>query len=167
MAELKYSKYFLNELPEEERFKGFGKMPAMVAYTDSDILQGSKYFSVMVMGPEAVKHPGHGPHIHEEAELLVALGTDMENPRNLGAKLEMCMGPEMESHIFTESTMIWVPAKFIHAPFRVLEVTRPFLFIQCQYSPKLTEKGLKKLVKEEMREKMLFIDTEDGAEPKS
>jgi len=166
MAELKYSKYFLNELPDEQRFKGFGKMPAMVAFTDSDILEGSKYFSVMVMGPEAVKHPGHGPHIHEEAELLVALGTDMANPRDLGAKLEMCMGPEMESHIFTESTMIWIPAKFIHAPFRVLEVTRPFLFIQCQYSPKLTEKGLKKLVKEEMREKMLFIDIEDGVESK-
>ena len=83
MARLKYSKYFLNELPDEQRFKGFGKMPAMVAYTDGDILEGSKYFSVMVMGPEAVKHPGHGPHIHDDAELLVALGTDMENPRDL------------------------------------------------------------------------------------
>ena len=46
MGELKYSKYFLNEIPDEQRFKGFGKMPAMVAYTDSDILEGSKYFSV-------------------------------------------------------------------------------------------------------------------------
>ena len=161
MAELKYSKHFLNELPDEKRFRGFGKMPAMVAFTDSDILEGSKYFSVMVMGPEAVRHPGHGPHIHEDAELIVALGTDMEHPRTLGAKLEMCMGPEMESHIITESTMIWIPARFIHAPFRVLEVTRPFLLIQCQYAPKLTEKGLKKLVKEELRDAMMFIDAGD------
>jgi hypothetical protein len=159
-AELKYGKYFLNELPNEQRFKGFGKMPAMVAFTDSDILEGSKYFSVMVMGPEAVKHPGHGPHIHQDPELIVALGTDMANPRDLGAKFEMCMGPEMESHIITESTMIWLPAKFIHAPFRVLEATRPFLLIQCQYAPKLTETGLKKLVKEELRDKMLFIDAD-------
>jgi len=164
MEGLKYSKYFLNELPEEQRYKGFGKMPAMVAFTDCDILEGSKYFSVMVMGPEAVKHPGHGPHIHEDAELLVALGTDTNNPRDLGAKLEMCMGPEMESHTFTESTMIWIPARFVHAPFKVLEVTRPFLFIQCQYSPKLKEKGLKKLVKEELRDKMMFIDTEKDLE---
>jgi hypothetical protein len=84
----------------------------------------------------------------------------MDNPRDLGAKIEMCMGPEMESHIMTESTMIWVPAKFIHAPFRVLEVTRPFIFIQCQYAPKLTETGLKKLVREEMRDKMVFIDAD-------
>jgi hypothetical protein len=160
MPELKYAKYFLNELPDEQRFKGFGKMPAMVAYTDNDIIEGSKYFSVMVMGPEAVTHPGHGPHIHQDPELLVALGTDMNNPRDLGARIEMCMGPEMESHIMTESTMIWIPAKFIHAPFRVLEVTRPFIFIQCQYAPKLTEKGLKKLVKEEEQAKMLFIDAD-------
>jgi hypothetical protein len=45
----------------------------------------------------------------------------------------------------------------------LLEVKRPFLFIQCQYSPKLTETGLKKLMKEEMREGMVFIDA-DGTE---
>ena len=160
MSENKYDKYFLHKLPDEQRFKGFGKMESMVAFTDKDIIEGSKYFSVMVMGPEAKKHPGHGPHIHDDPELLVALGTDMENPRDLGAKIEMCMGREMESHIITESTMIWVPAKFVHAPFRVLEVTRPFIFIQCQYAPKLTETGFKKLVKQEMRDKMVFIDAD-------
>ncbi|MGD9142436.1 MAG: hypothetical protein PVG61_01170 [Dehalococcoidia bacterium] len=163
MAEMKYSKYFLNELPREQREKGFGRMKSMVAFTDADIIEGSKYFSVMVMGQEATKMAGHGPHIHDDPELLVALGTDMDNPRDLGAKMEMCMGPEMESHIITESTMIYVPEKFVHAPFRVLEVTRPFLFIQCQYASKLTEKSLKKLVAEELRDKMVFIDA-DGTQ---
>jgi hypothetical protein len=163
MAKMKYSKYFLHELPDEQRFKGFAKMPSMVAYTDNDIIEGSKYFSVMIMGPEATKHAGHGPHIHKDPELLVALGTDPANPRNLGAKMEMCMGPEMESHIITESTMIWVPANFIHAPFRILEVTRPFIFIQCQHSPKLTEKSYKQLVAAELRDKMVFIEA-DGTQ---
>ena len=164
MPELKYSRYFLNELPDDVRFKTrFSKLPSMVAFTDNDIIAGSKYFSVMVMGEEATKHPGHGPHVHNDPELLVALGTDMDHPRDLGAKMEMCMGPEMESHIVTESTMVWIPANFIHAPFRILEVTRPFLFIQCQYAPKLTETSLPKLVKEELRDKMVFINA-DGTE---
>ena len=30
-------------------------MPSMVAYTDNDIIEGSKYFSVMLMGEEATK----------------------------------------------------------------------------------------------------------------
>ncbi len=160
MTGLKYSKYFLHELPEAQRKKGFGRMPSMIAFTDNDIIEGSKYFSVMLMGEEATKVAGHGPHIHQDPELLVALGTDPSNPRDLGADMEMCMGPEMESHIITESTMIWIPAKFIHAPFRILKVRRPFLFIQCQYAPKLTETSLKKLVSKEMQEKMIFINTD-------
>ena len=163
MPEMKYSKYFLNELPKEQREKGFGKLPTMVAFTDADIIEDSKYFSVMVMGHEATKMAGHGPHVHNDPELLVALGTDTDNPKDLGAKMEMCMGPEMESHIITESTMIWVPGNFIHCPFRILEVTRPFIFIQCQYAPKLTEKSLKKMVAEELRDKMVFIDA-DGSQ---
>ena len=163
MAALKYSKYFLNELPREQREKGFGRMPTMVAFTDADIIEGSKYFSVMVMGEEATKMGGHGPHIHKDPELLVALGTDPANPRDLGAEMEMCMGPEMESHIVTESTMIWIPANFIHCPFRILKVNRPFIFIQCQYAPKLTEKSYKQLVPEEERDKMVFIDA-DGTQ---
>ena len=164
MTDYKYSKYFLNELPKEQREKGFGRMKSMVAFTDADIIEGSQYFSVMVMGQEATKMGGHGPHIHKDPELLVALGTDPDNPRDLGAEIEMCMGSEMESHIITESTMIYVPGNFIHCPFRVLKVTRPFLFIQCQYAPKLTETPLKKLVAEELWDKMVFIDTDTAQE---
>ncbi len=164
MPGMKYSRYFLNELPDEVRFKSrFSQMPSMVAFTDTDIIAGSRYFSVMLMGEEAAKHPGHGPHVHNDPELLVALGTDTDHPRDLGATMEMCMGPEMESHLVTVSTMIWIPANFIHAPFRILQVTRPFLFIQCQYAPKLTETSLPKLVKEELRDKMIFINA-DGTE---
>ena len=162
-ARMKYSKYFLNELPDEQRFKGYGKISSMVAFTDNDIIPDSRFFSVMIMGEKAARMAGHGPHIHNDPELLVALGTDPDNPRDLGAKMEMCMGPEMESHIVTESTMIWIPARFIHAPFRILEVTRPFIFIQCQYAHKLTETSLKKLVSEDLWDKMIFIDA-DGTE---
>jgi hypothetical protein len=160
VAELKYSKYFLHEIPEEVRKKGFGRMSSMVTFTDADILEGSKYFSVMWMGEEATKMGGHGPHIHQDPELLVALGTDPANPQDLGADMEMCMGPEMESHIITVSTMIWVPGKFIHAPFRILKVRRPFLFVQCQYASKLTETALKKLVAKELWDKMVFINAD-------
>jgi hypothetical protein len=53
MSELKYSKYFLNELASEQRKRGFGKMPSMVTFTDNDIIEGSHYFFAMVMVPRA------------------------------------------------------------------------------------------------------------------
>lgn len=161
MAKSEYSQYFLNELAPEDRHKGFGKMPSMVVFTDDDIIKGSHYFSVMIMGEEATKIAGHGPHTHRDAEILVALGTDMDNPRNLNAKMEVCMGPKMEPHIITESTIIYIPPELIHCPFRILEVERPFIFIQAQYAGKLTETSLRKMVSEEMRDKMIFIDADE------
>jgi len=85
---MKYSKYFLNELTPEERAKGFGKMPSMVAFTDNDIIAGSHYFSAMVMGPRALSRE-HGPHTHHDPVLLPALGTAPDDPKELGAVNEL------------------------------------------------------------------------------
>jgi hypothetical protein len=70
-------------------------MPSMVAFTDNDIIPGSLFCSVMVMGPRALSRE-HGPHTHKDPELLVALGTDPDNPKALGAEIELFMGTEME-----------------------------------------------------------------------
>ena len=86
-----------------------------------------------------------------------------DDPKDLGAEFELCMGPEMEKHIINTSTLIYIPANFIHCPFVITRVDRPFLFIQCQYAPKLTEKSYKQLVAPELRDKMVFIDS-DGTQ---
>jgi len=163
MTDPKYGKYFLHELAPEHRQRGLGKNPRFLILSDNDIIEGCHFFSVMLMGEEATKVAGHGPHTHRTPEVLVALGTDVENPRELGAEIELSMGAEMEKHLITKSTLVFIPANFIHCPFRVLKVTRPFLFIQAQYSGKLTETSLKKLVAEELRDKMIFIDA-DGTQ---
>ncbi len=160
---MKYSKYFLSELLPEQKEKGFGRMQSMVAFTDNDIIEGSHYFSAMIMGTGALNR-SHGPHTHKAPEVLVALGTDPENPRELWAEIELCMGPEMEKHIITTSTLVYIPANFIHCPFRVTRVDRPFLFIQSQYAPKLTETSFAQLVTKEERKKMVFIDTDNTQE---
>ena len=160
---LKYSKYFLNELPREQREQGFGKNPMFTVWTDDDIIKGSHCFSAMIMGPEATKI-SHGPHMHQTPEVLVALGTDPENPRDLGATVELCMGPEMEVHTYSTSTLVYIPAKLIHCPFRVKEVKRPFIFIQAQYSSKMTETSFKRMIREEERKGMLFLGEEGVVE---
>jgi hypothetical protein len=159
MSESKYGKYFLNELAPEERHKGLGARPMFTIWSDDDIIKGCQVFSVVIMGEQATKIAGHGPHIHKTPEVLVALGTDPDHPKVLGGEIELSMGPEMEKHLINESTLIYIPANFIHCPFRVLKVTRPFIFIQAQYSGKLNETSLKKLVAEEMRDKFIFMDT--------
>jgi hypothetical protein len=162
----KYRKCFLNELTPAEREIGFGASKMFVAFADNDIIEGCNYFSVMWMGESATKTMGHGPHKHPVPEMLVAIGTDPGNPADLGAEFEMCMGAEMEKHIVNRSTMIYVPANTVHCPFTITKVTRPFLFIQAHYGPKLVETSMPELVPENMRNKYIFINVDGKSEKK-
>ncbi|MFC1840392.1 twin-arginine translocation signal domain-containing protein [Thermodesulfobacteriota bacterium] len=160
----KYRKCFLTELTPEERNIGFGASPMFVTFADNDIIEGCNYFSAMWMGESSTKTLGHGPHTHPVPEVLVAIGSDPEHPEDLGAEFELFMGEEMEKHIITKSTIIYIPENTIHCPFNINKVTRPFLFMQAHYGPKLAETARRDLVPEDMRNKYIFIDMDGSSE---
>lgn len=163
---LKYRKYFTTELTREEYEIGYGAMRNMfMVFCDNDIIEGCHFFSAMLMGESATKIAGHGPHKHRDPEVLVALGTDPDHPQELGAEYEVFMGPEMEKHVVSKPSLVFIPGNFIHCPFRVTRVTRPFIFIEAQYSPKDVETALRDMVPADMRNKYIFIDS-DGSSQK-
>jgi hypothetical protein len=164
-GELKYRKYFTSELKPEELEIGYGALKNMfLVFCDDDIIEGSHFFSAMFMGESATKIAGHGPHKHRDPEVVVALGTDPDHPQELGAEFEVYMGPEMEKHVVNKPSLIYIPGNLIHCPFRVTKVTRPFMFIDMQYSPKSVETPFKNLVPENMRDKYIFIESDGSSE---
>ena len=162
----KYRKCFLDELTPEERNIGFGGSPMFVTFADNDIIEGCNYFSAMWMGKSSSRILGHGPHTHPVPEMLAAIGSDPEHPEDLGAEFELFMGEEMEKHIITKSTLIYIPENVVHCPFIINKVTRPFLFMQAHYGPKLAETARRDLVPEDMRTKYIFIDSDGSSEKK-
>ncbi len=160
----KYRRCFLNELSAGERAIGFGASDMFVTFADDDIIDGCNYFSAMWMGEMATKTLGHGPHTHPVPEVLVALGSDPDNPKDLGAEFELFMGEEMEKHVVNQSTLIYIPENTVHCPFTITRVTRPFLFIQAHYGPKLAETARRDLVPEDMRSRYIFIDSDGSSE---
>jgi hypothetical protein len=166
-GELKYRKCFTSELRPEELEIGYGALKNMfLVFCDDDIIEGSHFFSAMFMGESATKIAGHGPHKHRDPEVVVALGTDPDHPRELGAEFELFMGPEMEKHVVNKPALVYIPAGLSHCPFRVTKVTRPFLFIDMQYSPKSVETPFKDLVPPEMRDKYIFIESDGSSQKK-
>ena len=147
MAETKYGKYILGK-PKQ------GRLPDVVARTDNDIIPGSQHFLAHRISPWYVPPP-HSPHMHKDPEVLIMLGTDPNDPWDLGAEVEICMGPEMEKHVITTSALVFIPAKFIHCPISYRNVRRPFIFQQIQYAPKMTEIPCKNLIPEEEFAKMV------------
>jgi hypothetical protein len=165
-GELKYRKYFTSELTPEEYEIGYGAMRNMfMVFCDGDIIEGCHFFSAMLMGESATKIAGHGPHKHRDPEVLVALGTDPDHPKELGAEYIVYMGPEMEKHVVSTPSLVFIPGNFIHCPFTVTKVTRPFIFIEAQYSPKDVETSFRDMVPADMRNKYIWIDS-DGSSDK-
>jgi hypothetical protein len=160
MAKDKYGKYFFSGLPPSVKEKR-----AVIALLDGDIIKGSNSY-VIHWVPKIPDMPGitswdqsrHGPHVHKEAELIIHIGTNPDDPLDLGAEVEFCMGPEMEKHIVTKSTLVYIPPGFIHAPWTIRRVDRPFILMQINQEPKHTEKSMKQLLTEKERENMMFID---------
>jgi hypothetical protein len=177
MAETKYGKYFIDH--DNEKWRWPKEMRPVMARIDDAVAKGSYFYLVHWVfpaeggfggvvspdseiwrtqyGPQADKlfnHPmgGHPPHIHKDAELLIHIGTDPKNPMDLGAEVQMYMGPEMEKHVFNRTTIIWIPPNFIHAPWKPLKTTRPWIFIEINQGPVHTEKSFRQLLPRELRE---------------
>ena len=76
------------------------------------------------------------PHVHDADELLGFLGSDPENPSDLGGEVEFHI--EGEKHILTKSTYIFIPAGIRHVPLYTNRVDRPIfhfsLLLSSNYS---------------------------------
>jgi uncharacterized RmlC-like cupin family protein len=155
MKEKKYIRLRLGELPPERRNRGFARWPQTIVFTDDDIIKGSNHFAASWI--TSLPRPVHGPHTHNDDELLVFLSSNPDNIRDLGCEVEMSIGPEMEKHVFKESNLVYVPAGLVHGPIRFRNLRRPFIFIQAVSAPKLTETPRAELVPENERDKMVFF----------
>ncbi len=163
MAATKYGHLFVSGLRPGQRQGPMGT----IARFDDNIIKGSNFYSVVVWPTQPPEGParfpgGHGPHTHQYPEILMHIGMNPDDPMDLGAEIEFYMGKEMEKHVFTQSTMVFIPAGMIHGPWVVKRSDRPWIMIEINQGPLHTEKSYKMLVPEELRETMLFIDDPGG-----
>lgn len=174
MVDTKYDKYFIEYDPERwpRRSTGPGGAairPPIISRLDNSIVKGSNFYVVVWFLPDSTPKfdfpmSGHPPHIHKDAELLFHIGTNPDDPMDLGAEVELYMGKEMERHVITKSSVVYIPPNFIHAPWRPVKTERPWIFIEVNQGPKHTEKFYPQLLPREIRDKTdwsFWKDTED------
>ena len=140
MADTKYGKYFLT-------YEGEQKFPLgkILGRFDDTAVKGSMFYFLHWIMPDTDLNAngfrvGHPPHIHKAAELLFHIGTNPEDPMDLGGEIEFHMGEEMERHVITRTTVVFIPPMVVHAPWRPLKLHRPFLFLEVNQELKHTEK---------------------------
>jgi hypothetical protein len=140
MAASKYGNYIISKLqqPAEEApwnppvtAAGKGK-GGRVLYLDNDVIPGAFYMETVWIMPrpaltkeqvEAAKKRGPGPHSHKIDEVIAFIGTDHNDPYDLGAEVELWLGDEQ--HIITKTSLVFVPAGLKHCPLVFRKVERP------------------------------------------
>ena len=66
------------------------------------------------------------PHVHAFDEVIGFISSNPENPKELGARMEIILGDE--THFLTRSCLVHVPAGMKHCPLTFREVNRPVFF---------------------------------------
>ena len=100
MAGNKYEKYLVRKAPRPIEFfdpmaKGFATQPPMIFLNGDNPIKGSNQFlEVMWIWDEGACaiNPKRGPHAHKFDEIFVFLGSNREDPDDLGAEVEFWLG---------------------------------------------------------------------------
>ena len=128
MAESKYGKYIVTELkkkieaPWAREYKP--EEIKRVLFLDNKVVEGAFYVECAWF-LKAYDEPAPEPHAHDFDEVLAFLGTDLEEPYDLGGEIEIWLGDE--KHILTKSCLVFIPKGLQHCPLVFRRVDRPIL----------------------------------------
>jgi len=95
---------------------------------DSEVLKGAFYMELAWFWPgkwpETKSEEGTvKPHSHEWDEAIAFVGTNPENPYDLGGEVELWVNGEQ--NILDRSFVAFIPAGTVHCPLRIRKVNRP------------------------------------------
>ena len=84
------------------------------------------------------------PNAHDTEEMFLFLGTDPDNPRDLGGEVEVWLGEgeEAEKYIITKPSMVFIPKGLVHCPVVFRKVDRPIILIEILNAPEMIIDGV-------------------------
>lgn len=80
------------------------------------------------------------PHVHNYDEVVYFIGTDPNDVGDLGAEVQMSIGPdEEEKHTFDKATAVVLPKGLPHCPIYTKKIDRPYLCMAVSLIGKRTD----------------------------
>jgi hypothetical protein len=138
----KYSKYIVTHYEQPQGTNAWS--PAYrpqdrtrILRLDEGIIQGAKLYVGCVwfwpkMLETSISDRSTKPHSHDYDEVLGLIGTNPDDPHDLGGESEVTIGGE--THYVNKSCLIYIPAGLEHGPFRETRMERPIFHFECRSS---------------------------------
>ena len=135
-----YGKYIVQTLNEPatmtEEFKVFYKTYAQrLLWMDTNVVPGSFQMNTSWYLNASDVRPlyKHDEHVHTFDEMIGFLGSNPDDPYDLGGVIEIGINGEL--HRLTRSSIIFMPAGMKHLPLSIIELHRPILHFSISLSP--------------------------------
>jgi hypothetical protein len=140
----KYSKYIITHYVNNEQKKDWAPSyrpqdKTKILRLDEEVVKGAKLFASAVwfwpvMMEVDSSQRSTKPHVHTYDEVLGLVGTNPDDPSDLGGETEATLGGE--KHVVNKSCLIYIPAGLEHGPFREIKMNRPIIHFECRNSGK-------------------------------
>ena len=128
MAKLKYANNIIKTGPGLPQMKG-GPVLNQILMLNGESVPGAFHVNCAWISPGP--NPGVFPaHKHPHAEVIGFIGTNPDDPHDLGAVAELWIGDE--KYTSDQSFMAYFPPNIIHCPLIVTDVKRPILHFDIQ-----------------------------------
>ena len=102
----------------------YNKFAHRICWIDDKVVPGAFQMNTAWYAKVPERDPIFMEHCHDDADELIGfIGSDPDNPNDLGGEIEFTIGGE--AHLLTKSTIIFAPAGLAHNPMRILRVDRP------------------------------------------
>ncbi len=83
------------------------------------------------------------PHVHDFDQILLWAGSGTDDISDLHAEVALCLGEELETHIFSNATAVAIPRGLPHMPATVNRADRPVVFMAISCAPEYKATELK------------------------
>jgi len=127
MAEFDYKKYVVQKPAYEvtPKMEVKGRIPAMTLMSANLVPDAKMYIETgWVLGmPDP--NPHIGEHTHDYDEIILHIGTDPQNPEDLGGEIEI--GIDGHPVVINRTSAIYVPKGIKHGPLVWKKFERPHL----------------------------------------
>jgi hypothetical protein len=130
MPSRKWANYIVTEPPKSKypARENSPKMSPLLMLNGLDI-KGAFHVNCMWVNPGP--NPGvYEAHVHPHDEMLGFIGTNPDDPTDLGA--EAVIWIEDEKYVITKSFLAFFPKGVVHCPLTVTDVKRPILHFDIQ-----------------------------------
>jgi len=133
MAENKYDKYVVHPGPSQIRAEDDGRI-----VFDGLMVRPQQLGYNFQIGHQFVSKPflsNNPTHTHNFHEFLAWYGGNPDDPEDFQAEVVLYLGEELEKHVFTTPTIVYLPIDFPHCPLEVTRVDSPIIQIEVMLLP--------------------------------